>query len=200
MKSPLFFMVWRYKLQYTSKHQFEKVFVYESEWSERALKYFAFSHSKTAIPSNFCWYFRYFVSETSLFPGLNYICIYQGPWYIKIHILEFISWCIQDLFLWQRKKTNYLHINLPKCQKFYYGPKWAQEVSMRWSISWELNHSRILFLIHTLLFSLWLITAEINNHICQYGCCGPLWATWPISWASHWASCVIFKQSILLPW
>ena len=38
---------------------------------------FTFSHSKTAIPSIFCWYFRYFVSETHSFnvPTTN-ICTY----------------------------------------------------------------------------------------------------------------------------
>ena len=31
----------------------------------------AFTYSKTAISFLFCWYFRYFVSETYLFSGLQ---------------------------------------------------------------------------------------------------------------------------------
>ena len=31
--------------------------------------------------------------------------------------------------------------------------------------------------------------------MCQNGPCGPIWATWPISWASHWASRVILNQA-----
>ena len=64
MQFPLL-MLWRYKRQCTDKTlTLRKMYEYESARSERASKFSHFHILKLLFPSIFCWYFRYFVSET----------------------------------------------------------------------------------------------------------------------------------------
>ena len=82
---------------------------------------FAFAHSKTAIPSIFCWYFRYFVSRTYLY--------FQVSIYICIHVYKQCS-SLLLLMVWRYKRqyTNktltlrkvYEYTSeLRKCSHFY---------------------------------------------------------------------------------
>ena len=63
---------------YRQNTYIEKMYViYPSDRSERALKFFAFSHSNTAISLNILLvYFRYFVSEKYLISGVNILHTY----------------------------------------------------------------------------------------------------------------------------
>ena len=68
---PFTTLVWRYKQQYTDKHWYgdKSMDVRASGASE--LRKCSHFHLKLLFPSIFCWYFRYFVSETYMFSGLK---------------------------------------------------------------------------------------------------------------------------------
>ena len=55
-----------------------KMYVYMRASGASELRKFSHFHIlKVLFPSIFCWYFRYFVSETYLISGVNNICIHQ---------------------------------------------------------------------------------------------------------------------------
>ena len=70
-------VVWHYKWQYDWQNTTEKN-LWICEQAERASleKNLHLLILKLQFPSIFCWYFRYFVSETLYFQVSNYICIH----------------------------------------------------------------------------------------------------------------------------
>ena len=69
-----------------------------------------FSHFhilKLLFPSIFCWYFRYFVSETYLFSGVNNICIH-------IQSMQFPS-IIYGMMLYYKRQYTDKTLTLRKC-------------------------------------------------------------------------------------
>ena len=57
-----------YTRHYTDKTlKLREIYECASERSERALKFWHFHNLKLLFPSSFCWYFRYFLSDTFIF-------------------------------------------------------------------------------------------------------------------------------------